>query len=380
MKNKELTVGIDISPMETHLKRKRGIGQCNFRLARQLTDTKPPFKTIFYISGREPLVQALPGADIRRVPDCRLLPDILKKDGVDLIHLNCYFYPLYSPADFTGGKFSFLKSVITVYDLIPFHFPDRHPALIKKISRNLFAVLNHVDIIRASSLDTKNKLIDLSGIDKEKVKVIHHGLDHSVFHPGYPVNEINRIKKTYRLTNDFILQVSAIDWRKNIPTTIKAFRKILNYRRLPVDLVFAGGNPGRELINLVNSNNLTKQVKFLGVVPESHLPLLYNAASVFALPSYYEGFGLPPLEAMACGLPVVSSDRGSLPEVLGKSAMYINPDRAEDLAGAIYTVLTDAALRKNLISLGLRQAQKYSKKNVVAELTKLYMKMLNEQE
>jgi len=137
-----------------------------------------------------------------------------------------------------------------------------------------------------------------------------------------------------------------------------------------------GGYPSQEIMEYISRHHLSKRVKFLGQVPENHLPLIYNAASIFAYPSYYEGFGNPPLEAMACGLPVIASDRGSLPEILGNSVFYINPYNKFDLARAIYLVYSNKDLKKTMIEKGRQHIKKYTWEKTVSKLTNLYLDTL----
>lgn len=378
--SKRFTVGVDISPLQTHLKIKRGIGQSTLRLARELINTSLPFNLVFYASGREPLGNLLPWADVRYVPDPEWLPDILRKDRVDLIHFSDYFYPIYSPGHFTGRRLRFLRTLVTAYDLIPLYSTDstKRSTAAHAIVKNLLAILNHVDGVRSNSNNTKRELARIAGVDERKITVIHHGLDHSVFHPNYPADEISNIMSLYGLKRGFILQVAAMDRRKNQITLLKAYKKLVDERNLPLELVFAGGKPGCEILNFVQENTLGGRVKFLGTVPDSHLPLIYCAAGIFAFPSYYEGFGNPPLEAMACGLPVISSNRGSLPEILGRSAIYVHPLGEEELAEAILTVHTRPEVRNEMVAGGLQNVQKFTWQNTVLRLVNLYREVMSE--
>lgn len=374
--NNTFTIGFDITPLDTQLKSKRGIGQSTYRLAKQLLISPSPFNFIFYFLSNSTMESLIPGTDIRNVSHPSGLPALLNKDKIDLIHFNDYFYPLYFPNDFLQGKYRALKSVITAYDVIPFYFENRRPSA-EHIKQNLFQILKHVDKIRANSLDTKRELIRLSGIDEKRVEVIYHGLEHTIFHTNYLPSEINNIKSRYNLERDYILQVGAMDWRKNQVTLMKAYKTLLRDENFPLDLVFVGKFQ-KEHLTFIRNNRLGKRVKLLGIVSDQDLPLIYNAATIFAFPSLYEGFGNPPLEAMACGLPVISSKRGSLPEILGDCPLYLNPRDEISLANAIFALYANPHKRDQMIKKGLKQVKKYSWEKTVSELYQLYLKVLQE--
>ncbi|MDD2402024.1 MAG: glycosyltransferase family 1 protein [Clostridia bacterium] len=374
---KKPTIAIDIRPLNTQLKTKRGIGQSTYRLVKKFLTTSLPFEPFFYTLGQEHLENILPNTKINYVQKATDIPKLLKKDCLDLIHFNDYFFPLYSPNDFINNKYSFLKTVITAYDVIPFYYENKIPNT-TRIKENLFSILDHIDKIRANSKDTKRELIKLTGLNEKKIEVIYHGIEHCYFNANYPTSVIDKIKLHYKLDTDFILQVGAMEWRKNQITLLKAYKLLINEHNFPLDLVFVGGPPQEDHMKFIIDNNLKNRVKILGLIPDNHLPLIYNAATIFAYPSLYEGFGNPPLEAIACGLPVISSNQGSLPEILGDCPIYINPTDEINLANAIFDLFSNPLKRKFLSEKGLNQAKKFSWEITVQKLTELYLKLIQD--
>lgn len=365
-------IAIDIQPLATQLKKHRGIGYSTYRLVKELISlSSSNHNYVFYTTSQEKLEEVLPGTDIIHVSDKAVLPFYMKKDDIRLVHFNDYFFPLYDPAQFLADEYESFIKVITVYDMIPFYFPNRRDG-VERIRENLFTILERIDMIRANSYDTKKELMRFTEIESSKIKVIYHGIDHTIFHNNYSAEEINIIREYYGLKKDFILQVGAMDWRKNQITLLKAYKELLENTNTGLQLVFVGSKPKKEHSDFVKKNRLEKQVIFLENVPQEHLPLIYNAAKLFAYPSLYEGFGNPPLEALACGLPVISSKVGSLPEILGDCPIYVPCQDETKLAEAIYKLYSKPKLQNKMIKAGLKQAQRFSWQKTAEELSQLY--------
>lgn len=374
--NLKKSIAFDIMPLVTQLKKFRGIGQSTLRLAKNLLEFSTHYNVIFYAPDGENLAKYLPGADIRYVSNKKDLPKRLISDGMNLVHFNDYFFPLFDPVQFAQGEYRLLYTVISVYDLIPFYFKDKKSSA-QRIYKNLFPLLQKVDGIRANSIDTKNELLRKTGLDSSKIRVIYHGIDHQQFHNNYAAEQIAKIKSIYEIENEYILQVGAMDWRKNPLTTLKAYHELLKQGNLNLDLVFAGDPNRNECLSYIKENKLEKRVKCLGLIPDDHLPLIYNGALLFAFPSLYEGFGNPPLEAMACGLPVISSDRGSLPEILGNAASYVEPNNIQGWSKKISELYHSPDSRKQMRKKGLLQAGKFRWENTVADLLNFYNDIFN---
>jgi glycosyltransferase involved in cell wall biosynthesis len=174
------------------------------------------------------------------------------------------------------------------------------------------------------------------------------------------------------------LFVSTVEPRKNLPTLLRAFRRLRDNYKTDAVLAIAGrrGWLFQEVDKVVAELNLGESVRFLGGVPNEELVYLYNAAKLFVLPSHYEGFGLPPLEAMACGTPVIVSNVSSLPEVVGDAGMLIDPADVEGLTVAMWRALTDDALRREMREKGLRRAQIFSWERTARETLAVYRKVV----
>ena len=185
------------------------------------------------------------------------------------------------------------------------------------------------------------------------------------------------LRRKYGIDRDFILFVSTIEPRKNIPTLLLAFRQLLDDYHLDVNLVLAGRKGWRieEVFDTIEQLKLEDRAFCLGRVPTADLVWLYNTARVFAFPSFYEGFGLPPLEAMACGTPVVVSNVSSLPEVVGDAGLLIDPQEVDELTVALWRLMSDEELRKDLTEKGLLRARSFSYQKMARETLAVYHRL-----
>jgi len=268
------------------------------------------------------------------------------------------------------------KSVITIHDLAFLLYPQLLTEDGARYYGQIDQAVRRTDHIIAVSQNTKEDIVRLLGVPEDKITVIYEAAN-PIYRPVEDERELRRVREKYHIGGDFILFVSTIEPRKNLPTLLRAFRQLLDDYKVEVQLVVAGrqGWLCEEVFSLVEELKLTETVLFLGRVPVEDLPPLYTAASLFAYPSTYEGFGLPPLEAMACGTPVVVSNVSSLPEVVGDAALLVAPDDIPGLTVALWRGLTDEARRAELIAKGFRRAQCFSWEKAARQTLAVYQSL-----
>jgi glycosyltransferase involved in cell wall biosynthesis len=252
--------------------------------------------------------------------------------------------------------------VVTVHDLGYLHYPEAH-RLLDRFYLDLSTRYNAraATHLIADSAATKRDLIERYGIGPSKITVVYPGYDVAIFQPVKDEGIIEAVKARYDIIGDYILFVGTLQPRKNLTRLIEAFSNI-RYPISNIQLVIAGkkGWLYEQIFRQVKELGLEGEVVFTGYVPAGDLPALLSGARLFVFPSLYEGFGLPVLEAMSCGTPVVCSNASSLPEVAGDAAVLVDPLDVEDLAMAMERVLSDEELRAELIERGFEQARKFS--------------------
>lgn len=278
------------------------------------------------------------------------------------------------------GPLSFkmpFKRIITVHDLSPFLFPNTFSYSTVLLHKILFSkTLRSVDKIITVSESSKYDLVTHFSVPEDKIKVIFNGVD-TRFKPLNKDN-VNELLKMYNINFPFILYVGTLEPRKNIPILLKAYYQ-LKKRNINHKLVIAGkkGWKYQEIFETIDKLNLKDDIIFTGYVPENDLPALYNAADLFVYPSIYEGFGLPPLEAMACGTPVITSNTSSLPEVVGNAGIMVDPLDINELAYSMHEVLTNSTLKIDLSKKGLERAKMFSWEKCARETLEVYEDVYN---
>ena len=283
---------------------------------------------------------------------------------------------LHSP-DFIPPAFGYRRSIITIHDLNFLHYPqfltsESH----RYYNRQIEWAVHRADHILADSHATKSDLISLLDVSSEKVTVVHLAAD-PAFRP-LPEAQTTRVIARYGLEPGYLLFVGTLEPRKNLPGLLQAYRLLLDAEVTTAPLVLIGGKGWLydEVFERIKVLHLTERVRFLHDVPDVDLPGLYNSASVLTTPSFYEGFGLPALEAMACGTPVVVAERASLPEVVGKAGLLVNPDAPDDIAWALACVLTEEPLRARMRELGLVQAARFTWAETARKTLAIYRRVL----
>jgi len=271
------------------------------------------------------------------------------------------------------------KKVLTIHDLSFLRrgefFSRRQNFWHRMI--NVKKLARQFDALVAVSRHTKNDIVELLNYPAEKVRVIYSGIGRE-YRPIDNSLELARVKEKYHLPKDFVLYLGNIEPRKNLVGLIKSYellRQDSRFDRLKLVLAGATGWRVKEIFLARRASKYKDDIIFLGYVDDGDKPALYSSAKVFAYPSFYEGFGFPPLEAMACGTPVVASSASSLPEVLGAAAVLVDPDNPAALFAAIKEVLTDEKLRMELRRLGIERAKMFSWEKTAQEYLKLFSEL-----
>ena len=293
-----------------------------------------------------------------------LLPFEISKLKPDLIHFPHFNLPILESHPF----------IVTINDLIYYLFPEACPSKLKHfcarymISRATQKAKKIITISQYSKYDLLRHL----KISEKKITVIYPGVDNDIYHPVEDEKMLEKCRSKYGINKKFIFYTGNHEPRKNLIPLIKAFSQLKNID--DYQLVIGGKiDPRRKDLykfseELVLKNNLI----FTNFIDENDLVLLYNMAEAFVFPSLYEGFGLPPLEAMACGTPVICSNTSSLPEVVGDAALLFNPTDTQEIKQTIEDVLENNDLRNNLIEKGKNRASSFKWSEAVKNFIQLY--------
>jgi len=290
-------------------------------------------------------------------------------DDIDL-----YFSPYFSGIPRVGWK----KMVVTIHDLAFLKFPDHRGKNISNFYlRKTKQAIESCQKVIAVSESTKNDLIKILKVDPEKIVVIYEGKDEN-FRLIKEKDKINKVVRKYLpKLQEFILSVGTLEPRKNLVKLIRAYSMLPYVIQKKYKLVLAGGEGwnNSDIQKEIKELNLEEKIIKLGYVKQSDLPALYNAATVFVYPSLYEGFGLPPLEAMSCGTPVITSNTSSLPEVVGSAAKLINSKSEKEITEELKNVLTSRKIQLEMKIKGIEQAKKFSWKKSAKETIDLFNKL-----
>ncbi len=285
-----------------------------------------------------------------RIPWEQLVaPLLVRQHGINLFHGTLNVVPLACP----------VPSVVTIHDLAFIRFPHTF----RSYNRTYLDLATRVSARRASCIlavseHTRREVIGLLGVPAERVIVTPNAARRH-FRPPDPV-ALARFRARQGLPEDFVLFVGTLEPRKNLTTLLEAYGQVARQSDLPL---LVGGGKGwlfAPVFERLDALGLRDRVKFIGYIDEEELPLWYAAATLFVFPSLYEGFGMPPLEAMACGTPVITSNSASLPEVVGDAGIMVSPTDADALAEAILALLHNPDLRSDLRERGLRRASLFS--------------------
>jgi glycosyltransferase involved in cell wall biosynthesis len=319
------------------------------------------------------------GENFRAVPDGSpgysireqiTVPRDLRRERADLFHAPHYVLPPLTPC----------KSVVTIHDCIHLRFPQYLPNKLgyAYARGSLWMATHQSNRILTVSEASKRDILNYFTVPPGKIDVIYNGIDER-FSELPAEDDVERVRERYQLDHPFILYAGNIKPHKNLERTIEAFHLLRRSSEFEqVKFVIIGDEIAKyaALRHAVHRHKLHKYVRFFGFVPDRTLAILYRLAAVFVFPSLYEGFGLPPLEAMASGTPVITSNVSSLPEVVGDAALLVDPLQPEAIADAMRRVLTDSTLRADLRDRGLARARQFSWERSIRRVRDIYGEVL----
>ncbi|CDI48326.1 glycosyltransferase family 4 protein [Clostridium tetani] len=269
--------------------------------------------------------------------------------------------------------------VITLHDVIPYRMPETTSDNYRKIfNETLPKIVSLCDGIITVSNFSKQDIIKAFNFPEEKIFVTHLASE-DIYKPKDEKISKLLIEKQYSIKDDFILYVGGFSPRKNIIGLIEAFSKLISFYKKDIKLVIAGkkGKSYSLYKKRCEELNIADKVIFSGFIELNHLPYFYSACKLFVYPSFYEGFGLPPIEAMACDCPVITSNTTSIPEVVLDSALLIDPHNIDDLCSSMYEVLVNDTLRNSLIKKGSKRASELTWEKTALDTISAYSQIIN---
>jgi glycosyltransferase involved in cell wall biosynthesis len=375
-----LIIGIDT---RFALKKRRGIGNYTLNLVHQLAKIDKKNQYILY-TDKPDYDNLLPNNYNFKVKplfpvnyllwEQKTLPEQLIKDGVNIVHCTANTTPILINKKIklitTVHDVMFLKNVnvLPQSDILYQRLGRTYRSLVIKKTINLSS-----KIITVSKYSKSDILQHFPDVQEELIQITYESAD-----SAFEILETEHVNETIRdklnINNKYLLTLGGTDPRKNTKLVIKAFAKMKQEKEIDLNLVIVGIPNWKEteFYKLVCSLKLEKEIKFTDFISQNELVCLYNYATLFLYPSLYEGFGIPPLEAMACGTPVITSNTTSIPEIVGDAALQINPNSQEELEAAIIKLLRDDSLRNELIKRGFTRAKQFSWRKMAEETLDIY--------
>lgn len=356
-----------------------GIGRYTYEVSNQLKEDDSFRVNYFYGYHSEKFIDDVENTESLQSLKLLLVKvPIVKKIVRKLIFI---FSKIYSPSYDLYWQPNFIpnneitarKTITSVHDFSFLLHRDFHPKeRIDYFDKCFFENITKSNMIITGSEYSKKEILERLNIHEDKVKVIYHGINHDLF------KVYSDIHLNFKIPNKFILSVGSIEPRKNLLGLLKAYNLLATKIKEEYKLVLVGfkGWENQEIMNIIDENK--DYIHYLGFISDKELAKVYNLASCFIFPSFYEGFGLPPLEAMACATPVISSNLTSMPEVCNDAVIYCDPYSTIDIKDKIELVLNDASLQQELIKKGLKRAKFFTWKKSAQEHIKLFKEVLEQ--
>lgn len=296
---------------------------------------------------------------------------------IPFIHYGAFFgvdADIYHFFNYVAPPYVKGKVVITVYDMVYKLFPETmERSNYKKLDRNLKQSCKRADRIITISENSKREIQEYLDVDSSKIDIIYPAVDHGVY-TRKDRSGVDKILAKYSIPEDYFLYLGTLEPRKNIETIIESFKIFKDRYNSDHTLVIAGkkGWMYDKIFSMVDRYNLEGDVVFPGYVAEEDKPYLYSGARAFIFPSLYEGFGMPPLESMACGTPVIASNTSSLPEVVGDGGFLVDPHDIEAICDCMYHLAFDDILHRQLSKGGVEYSKTFSWQQSAKELLDIY--------
>jgi glycosyltransferase involved in cell wall biosynthesis len=351
-----------------------GIGTYIRNLLRHLARLDSQTEFVIFCRPEDRDALAAVGENFRPVPETSgnysiaeqvKIPWALKREGVTLFHAPHYVLPPLVQC----------RSVVTIHDVIHLMFPQYLPNRVafSYAKWSITQAAQRATRVMTVSESSKRDILRFVDTEPDKIDVIYNAYDER-FAMEPREEDVVRVRERYQLTDEFVLYAGNVKPHKNLERLIDAFALVRKRGLDHLRLVLIGDEISKytALRRAVHQHQLHKYVRFLGYLPEETLAVMYRLAGVFVFPSLYEGFGLPPLEAMASGTPVVTSNVSSLPEVAADAAVLVDPYDPQAIADGIYRVLTDEQLRRALIHKGIARAGQFSWEQSVRRVRRIY--------
>lgn len=261
------------------------------------------------------------------------------------------------------------RKVVKIHDVGPLVCSEfTHPRMFRRFRRDMLRVTTAADVVITDTHQTKRDIVEHLRVPPEKVVPIYEAPE-PCFRPSRREDASLLLREQYQVESPFFLFVGTIQPRKNVANTIRAFEQLKEKTSIPHQLLLVGklGWDHQATLSVWEHSSAKADIRFLHYVPKAHLPTFYNAAEALVWPSFYEGIGLPLLEAMACGTPVITSDRGSMKETVGNAGLLANPEDPSDIAERMWEVVAGRTLRDSLRQRGLHRAAEFSWRKTAAQ-------------